>query len=295
MIQSVAVIGIGAMGARMARRIQKAGFELTVCDRNDQALAAFGKAGARITKTPADCAGADLVVIMVSTPDQMRDVVLGPQGLVAGLSGQRPPILAVMSTVPVESLQDLAQTLRPHGVRVIDAPVSGGAPRAEEGTLTIMMGGDRDDLATATPVFSCMGTQLFDCGELGAAQTMKIVNNILGIANAVFAAEAYRIAIEQGLDPAHVARVLEVSTGRNFLSADPDGLKAAFATMAQSRSSFASVASIMRKDIGLASEMAACAEGSYPALQGFKALVDALGDETLQNWRRVGGLPPDAA
>ena len=295
MIRSVAVIGVGAMGAPMARRLQAAGFELSVCDRNEAVTASFAQARARVATTPADCAGADLVIILVATPDQMRDVVLGERGLKAGLTSQRSPIVAVMSTVNADALESLAQALRPLGVRVIDAPVSGGVPAAEQGTLTIMTGGEAQDVEAARPVFASMGTQLIHCGALGAAQTMKIANNILGIANAVIAAEAYRLAAEHGLDLAHVSRVFEASTGRNFRSKDPAGPQAVYATAARDRAGFESLASIMRKDMGLAVELASRAQGAYPVVRGLKSLIESLGDETFANWRCVGGLPPDHA
>lgn len=296
MIHSVAVIGIGAMGAPMARRIQGAGFALTVCDRNEAALAPFSRAGASVTAVPADCAAADLVLVVVATPEQVNSVVLGPQGVAAGLSRlDRPhaPLLAVMSTVPAESIKALAQAVPTPRLRLIDAPVSGGVPRAEQGTLTILTGGETQDIEAAAPVFSCLGTHQFHCGAVGGAQTLKIINNILAMANAAVAGEAYRLALEQGLDLAHVAQVFDVSTGRNFLSADPAGPRAAYAAMVPDPAGFAALSAIMRKDLGLAVDLAAQAPGKYPVIRGLKALIDRLGDETYEHWRRIAGLPVD--
>lgn len=290
MIRSIAVIGIGAMGAPMARRIQVAGFDLTVCDRHADALQPFAAAGARIATTPAACAGTDLVLLMVATAEQVRDVVLGTHGILAGLQGLPAPTIAVMSTVPAEALLALADSVRPHGIQVIDAPVSGGVVRAERGTLTILTGGDARVVESAAPVFACLGKHRFHCGELGAAQTMKILNNILGIANAVIAAEVYRLASEKNLSMVHMAQVLELGTGRNFYSADPEGPRATYAAMTGDRRAFDALAAILSKDLGMACGLADTAAGEYPVIHGLKHLVEALGDETYTHWRRVGGF-----
>ncbi len=286
--QRVAVIGIGAMGAPMARRLLAAGFVLTLCDRDAQALAAFAQAGARIADTPAECAAANVVLVLVATPEQALQVTLGERGLLAGSSATKAPLLALMGTMPAAVAQQIGRELRPLGVRVIDAPISGGAQRAEQGTLAIMTGGDAADVAAASAVFDCFGQQRFHCGALGAGQTMKIVNNIVGISNAVLVGEALRLALEQGLDLAHVGRVLEASSGRNAFTMDAQGPQAGYAAKSSARAVFDSLAAIMRKDLQLAVEMAAGCAGEYPALRSMEAAVSALGDETFEHWRCIG-------
>jgi 3-hydroxyisobutyrate dehydrogenase len=292
MIRSVAVIGIGAMGAPMARRIQASGFALTVCDQNAAALRPFAESGARIAHKPYECSASDLVLLVVASHEQVRDVVLGEHGILIGAQGRLFPTLAVMSTVPAGYMQELAEVVEPLGLDLIDAPVSGGVVRAEQGTLTILTGGDARTVESVEPVFACLASHHVHCGELGAAQTMKIVNNILGIANAVIAAEAYGLALARGLDPIQVARVLEISTGRNFYSADPDGPRSTYAAMTGDRSAFDALSAILRKDLGLATALADTAASQYPVIHGLKDLIDSLGDETFAHWRRVGGFPP---
>ena len=296
MIRSVVVIGIGAMGAPISRRIQAAGLELTVCDRNHNVLASFARAGAKVTQKPSDCAGSDMIIILVATPEQMQEVIFGEHGLWLALKSERPPILLVMSTVPVAAFSEVRERLSPLGVRVIDAPVSGGAVRAENGTLTIMIGGEVADIDEIRPVLATLGNQLFHCGPAGSALTMKIVNNIICAANTVLTAEAYRLAIENGLDLTDTARVLDVSTGRNFLSADHAGVAAAFRAMASNRDNFDALLSILRKDVGLAVDMASLSGGAYPAIQGLMTIINSLGDETFRNWRYMSEAPshPDA-
>jgi 3-hydroxyisobutyrate dehydrogenase-like beta-hydroxyacid dehydrogenase len=290
-IRSVAVIGLGAMGAPMAQRVQAAGYELTVCERNPAALAPFVQGGAHIAATPADCAGADLVIVLVATPEQVQDVVLGAQGVCAGLGGSKSPILAIMSTVPADSVKRLGEVLRPRSVRVIDAPVSGGYSRAQEGTLTTMIGGDPDDVKAVDAVFSCFANNRFHCGALGAGETMKIINNMLGLANVVLAGEAYKLALNQGLDLADVARVVDVSSGRNAFSADPAGPQAKYATMTRDHEAFDSLMAIIRKDLHLAVETAAATGENYPALRSIEAVVAKLGEETFEDWLRIAKAP----
>jgi len=290
-IRSVAVIGLGAMGAPMARRVQEAGFDLTVCDRTEARLAPFAHAGARIASAPAECAAADLVIVLVATPGQVREAVLGERGVRAGLAGGLTPILAVMSTVPVAVIEQLEQALTPLGVRVIDAPVSGGVSRAEQGTLTIMTGGDSEDVEAAGVVFACLANHRFHCGGLGAGEALKIINNMLGLANVVLAAEAYKLALDQGLDLTDVARVLDVSSGRNAFSADPAGPQSKYASMTRDGEAFASLVAIMRKDLALAVDMASRTAGQYPALHAIEAVVASLGNETFTDWRRIADAP----
>ncbi|WP_275445901.1 NAD(P)-dependent oxidoreductase [Caballeronia zhejiangensis] len=290
MIRSVALIGAGAMGAPMARRILHAGFELTVCDRNRTALASLAQAGANVTTSPSECGGADMIVVVVATAAQMLDVVLGERGIGSGLGSAQGPLLAIMSTVSNDAMQQVRRALVPKGVRVLDAPVSGGVIRAQQGSLTIMTSGEAVDIDAARPVFETMGNRLFTCGGPGAAMTMKIVNNILGVANAVIAGEAYRLAEENGLDLVDTARVLDVSTGRNFMSANPEGVRAAYASMVPDREAFASLLSIMRKDIGLAADLTSGSPGAYPAIAGLMSIVGSIGDETFATWTRLGDL-----
>lgn len=287
MIRSVAVIGAGAMGAPMARRILDAGFELTVCDRNPTVLASFAQSGAKVTTTPSECGGADMIIIVVASAGQMLEVVLGDRGIRSGLVPGRRTLLAIMSTVSNKAMQEVREALGPMDVPVVDAPVSGGVIRAEQGSLTIMMGGDAADIDAATPVFETMGNRLFTCGGPGAGMTMKIVNNILGVANAVIAAEAFRLAQENELHLIDTARVLDESTGRNFMSANPDGVRTAYASMVPDREAFGSLLSIMRKDIGLAVDLASGSQGAYPAIAGLMSIVESIGDETFATWTHL--------
>jgi 3-hydroxyisobutyrate dehydrogenase len=231
-IQSVAVIGAGAMGDPIARRIHEGGYKLTVCDKNEDVLTRFAQLGARVTSKAADCASSEVVIVLVATGPQLRDVVLGPGGLQSGLVDGNSPVVAVMGTVSIATILEFQDSVRRSGLRVIDAPISGGVSGAENGTLTVMMGGETADIEFVRPVFSRLAGQLFHCGRVGSAQLMKIINNIVCIANVFISAEAYRLALEHGLNLAETAGVLDVSTGRNFVSADRAGVSSLYATIA---------------------------------------------------------------
>jgi 3-hydroxyisobutyrate dehydrogenase len=290
---SIAVIGIGAIGAPIARRLKAGGFDLWVCDTNKAATDPFLAENVKVAAKPSDCAGADVVLIVVSTPDQAMDAILGECGVVAGVQEVRSPIIAVISTISAQVVRDIAHRLRDTRVRLIDAPVSGGGCGAEAGALTMLTGGNESDIEAAKSVFDQLATTRIHCGPLGSAQTLKIINNSLGIANTIIAGEAYRLAIEQGIAPALASEVFEACSGRNARSKDPAGPQTGYVELARTRAAYDGIRAITRKDLGLALEMAAHTKGDYPALTAIKSLVDSLASETFETWRRIAGLPPD--
>ena len=278
MPRSVAVVGVGRLGSPVARRLVSAGFEVTVCDSDESAMASL-----------ADCAAADVVVVLVATPDQVRDVVLGPDGVMVGRSGPHAPAVVVMSTVAPATVQDLGQRLREQHVPLIDAPVSGGPRRAEDGTLTVMIGGDEVDVEPVRPVLSAVGSRLFPCGPVGAAQLVKLVNNAICAANVVISAEAYHLASRAGMAPTDIAHVLDTGTGRNFLSAGEVTPEAYYALWTEGgRGGFESWRAIIRKDVGLALDLAADSPHQYPALNQLLAMLDSMGEETFGIWQELG-------
>lgn len=281
----VAVIGAGDIGGPIARRLCAAGFMVTVCDRDERRLDALRGSVARTTDTASDCAGADVALLLVANGAQVRDAVLGPRGL-ASEEGPLPAIV-VMSTVAPRTVTRLAVDLASRGAHVMDAPVSGGAARADNGTLTIMVGGEAVD--SVRPILEALAARVIPCGPLGSGQFVKILNNIVCHSNTVLLAEAFALAARQGLDPAAVAAVLEVSTGRNYLTAEPERVAAAYSGFARDRPSFDALLSIMRKDLRLAVELASAASIAAPMLRALAASASGLGDETYLTWTDVGG------
>ena len=206
----------------------------------------------------------------------------------SGLSPQRSPIVAVMSTVGRMAVMDLQRSFRPFGMRFLDAPISGGSVRAEAGTLAMMVGGDDCDVEEVRPVLECLGTHVFHCGPVGAAQTIKVINNIIGGINTLMTAETYRLALEYGMSLSEITCVLDVSTGRNWLSADSREVGVSFAEWTSERRRFDSLMTIMHKDFDLARELLPDSKGGYPVVEALMSILDLLGEETFENWREIG-------
>jgi 3-hydroxyisobutyrate dehydrogenase len=211
----VAVVGVGNMGAPMAACIAKAGHTVTVFDcsaeRAQQVAAAHDCHAAATLK---DLAGADFVVTMLPTGQVVSDLYLRD-----GLAGHlRSGTIAIdMSSSEPSGTRRLGAELAQRGIVLIDAPVSGGVPRAALGTLAIMIGGD-DPAAIdrARPVLRTMGDRLFDTGGLGTGHAMKALNNFVAAAGFAACAEALIAGERFGLDPGRMVEILNVSTGRNF-------------------------------------------------------------------------------
>ena len=207
-MRRVAFCGLGRMGAPMAARLLGAGHEVTVWNRTAARAAALVDQGAVAALTPADAAaGAELIVTMLSNPQALDDVVLGPEGVAAGVSSGA--ALIEMSTVGPDAVRALGARL-PDGVAMIDAPVLGSIPQATDGTLKIFVGGDRAVFDSCRPVLEAMGSPRH-LGPLGAGASMKLVANSTLGALMCGLAEALALADALGLDEAAVLDLLAES------------------------------------------------------------------------------------
>lgn len=166
------------MGAPMARNILAKGHSLIVCDVVPEAVASLAAAGAIAALTPREvAAGAEIVITMLPDAPDVERVALGTDGIVAGL---RPGSVYVdMSTIDPATTRRIGAAIAAKGAAMIDSPVGKTADAAVAGTLTLMVGGPADVIARCRPLLDCMGTDFFHCGELGAGQTMKLLNNLL--------------------------------------------------------------------------------------------------------------------
>ena len=211
----VAVVGVGNMGAPMAACIAKAGHAVTVFDSSpERAQQVAAACGGQAAATLKDLAGADFIVTMLPTGQVVADLYLRD-----GLAGQlRSGTIAIdMSSSDPSGTRRLGAELAKRGIVLIDAPVSGGVPRAASGTLAIMIGGDDPAaIARARPVLGTMGDRLFDTGGLGTGHAMKALNNFVAAAGFAACAEALIAGERFGLDPGRMVEILNVSTGRNF-------------------------------------------------------------------------------
>jgi 3-hydroxyisobutyrate dehydrogenase len=212
---NVAFIGVGAMGAPMAACIARSGMTVTVYDSAHERAARVGaEHRCRVAAGLDDLALAEFVVTMLPTGQIVRDLYLR-EGLAEKLG--RGAIAIDMSSSNPTGTRALGAALADFGIVLLDAPVSGGVPRAAEGALTIMMGGDdKKAIERARPVLRTMGDHLFDTGGLGSGHAMKALNNFVAAAGFAACAEALLAGQRFGLDPRRMVEILNVSTGRNF-------------------------------------------------------------------------------
>jgi 3-hydroxyisobutyrate dehydrogenase len=212
--ETIGFVGLGNMGAPMARRLAGAGYRLIVADAVPAAVEKF-RAG-----TKADVAaslkdlGAACRLIITMLPDGkiVRSVLMGESGIAAGLTPGA--IVIDMTSASPVGTRELGVELAARGISLLDAPVSGGVGRAAEGKLSIMAGGDPEVLARCKPILETMG-QVFLTGAAGSGHAMKALNNYLSAANLAIAADAVLAGERFGLDPDLMIRIFNASTGRN--------------------------------------------------------------------------------
>jgi len=178
----VGFIGLGSQGGPMARRIVDAGFPTTLWARRPASLEPFADTAATVAGSPAELAAAsDLVCLCVVGDDDVKEVLNGQTGVLAGLASGG--IVAIHSTVHPDTCREVAESAAKQGISVIDAPVSGGGPAVEEGKLLVMTGGDEDVVERCRPVFATYADPIVHLGPLGSGQITKILNNLLFSAN----------------------------------------------------------------------------------------------------------------
>jgi 3-hydroxyisobutyrate dehydrogenase-like beta-hydroxyacid dehydrogenase len=202
-----AVIGLGPMGAPIARNLLKAGYQTTVWNRSEEPLEEFRGTKAVIADDPVDIQ-ADVLLSVLPDVDQLRQVLSqGPRPLASALNPGT--YLLVMSTSSPFKVRLLAEDLRAQGVVVMDAPMSGGDSGAREGTLSIMVGGSETDFEYVRPLLLTIGSTVLHMGPLGSGSTAKLCNQIVVAGTLAALAESYGLAARAGLDPADLTEVLQ--------------------------------------------------------------------------------------
>jgi 3-hydroxyisobutyrate dehydrogenase-like beta-hydroxyacid dehydrogenase len=246
----VGFAGLGRMGTPMARRVLEAGFPLTVWNRSPERLEALTSLGARAADTPRALAeGAEIVITMVADADALRAVLHGDDGMLAGVGPGS--IVIDTSTIGPAAAIELSEAVTRHGAQWIDAPVSGSTVLAENGQLTLMIGGERAAIDRAEPVLETLSQKRFHLGDAGAGAAMKLaVNSVVAVLNEAVA-EGLVLAERAGISPEDAYDVLAggavaaplVAYKRDaFLR--PDETPVAFTV------------DLMRKDLRLALELA---------------------------------------
>jgi 3-hydroxyisobutyrate dehydrogenase-like beta-hydroxyacid dehydrogenase len=209
----VGFLGLGIMGSRMAANVRRAGFPLTVWTHTaGKAERWASEHDAVAMSTPAEVAAAsEIVVSMVVDGGQVESVLLGPGG---AIEAAHPQLLCVdMSTISPADTRRIGAALRAAGVAMLDAPVTGSSPRAEDGTLTIMVGGEPADFERARALLEEMGRLIVHVGPLGQGEMLKLINNALGAANAGALGEALVLAQATGVDLDALVRVVGAGSG----------------------------------------------------------------------------------
>lgn len=196
----IGFIGLGIMGRPMAKNLCKAGYEVVCCDHHPEnvqdVVAAGATAAANGREVAAQCG---LIITMVPNSPQVRDVVLGKDGI---LEGAKPgTILVDMSSIAPLASREICAACAEKGVKMLDAPVSGGEPKAIDGTLAVMAGGDKDLFEQVKPILSCMASSVVYCGGIGAGNTTKLANQVIVALNIAAVSEAFMLATQAGVDP----------------------------------------------------------------------------------------------
>ena len=277
--RKVAFLGLGVMGWPMAGHLALAGHTVTVFNRTAakaqawvQAFAATGRA--HHASTPREAAqGADIVLMCVGNDDDVRSVVLGPDGALAGM--QSGSILIDHTTASAQLARELYATAQQQGVAFVDAPVSGGQAGAQNGQLTIMCGGDEAAFATAEPVMACVGRAVTLMGPSGSGQLTKMVNQICIAGLVQGLSEAVAFGQKAGLDMDKALQVIGKGAAQSW-QLDNRG-----STMVRDEFNFGFAVDWMRKDLGLVLQEA--------QRNGARLPVTALVDQFYADVQAQGG------
>ncbi|NTA39432.1 NAD(P)-dependent oxidoreductase [Agrobacterium salinitolerans] len=204
----VALIGAGAMGGAIGTRLIETGNQLTVFDLNAEKVAALTNLGAQSAGTAAEAASvSDVVILSLNSPKIVRIAVFGKDGVAAGA---KPGTLIIdMSSIDPEATKELAADAAGKGLRWVDSPLSGGAPKALIGQLTLMAGGSDKDVADAHRVLRHVASNYTHMGPCGAGQTTKLINQVLCGLNFLAVAEATQLALDAGVDAAKIPQALK--------------------------------------------------------------------------------------
>jgi 2-hydroxy-3-oxopropionate reductase len=207
MIKKIGFIGLGIMGRHMVKNLLKAGYSVTVYDIADAAVEEGVKAGAVKASSPADAAAqAEMIITMLPNSPHVKEAILGKKGVIEGV---KPGSLVVdMSSIDPIISKEIAGELSKKNINMMDAPVSGGEPKAIEGTLSIMVGGREEDFVKAEPVLKTMGTSVQRVGEIGAGNVTKLANQIIVALNIAAMSEAMVLATKAGVDPELVFKAI---------------------------------------------------------------------------------------
>jgi 3-hydroxyisobutyrate dehydrogenase-like beta-hydroxyacid dehydrogenase len=246
----VAVIGLGTMGAPMARHLIDAGHQVTVHNRTREREEPLSALGAARAATPAEAAnGADAVLTCVSDTPDLEHVLLGPDGVADGLASGG--LVVDCSTVSPSATADMAARLGERGIGMVDAPVSGGSEGAEKGTLTIFCGGADSDIARAGEILNAFGSRITHLGPSGAGQMAKAVNQVMIAGTYASVGEGIALAQAAGLPMPELLEALSAGAAASWVLTNRAG------NMVDDSYPLGFKLALHRKDLGIALDEAA--------------------------------------
>jgi 3-hydroxyisobutyrate dehydrogenase len=275
-IKTVGFIGIGNMGRPMAANLVKGGYQVIAYDADAARAAQFAKeVGAKSAATLAELGkNVDAIVTMLPTGKEVRACLLEAEGGALAANLPKGALVIDMSSADPVGTRATHADLAKRGLAFVDAPVSGGVPRATDGSLAIMIGGEAAAVAAAKPVLSKMGTRLFEVGGPGNGHAMKALNNFVAGTGFIAVSEAVLVGKRFGLDPAVMIDVMNVSTGKNFNTENvmkQQVISGAFA------SGFA--LGLLAKDVGIAADLARAIDVDSPLTRLSSALLGEARDK----------------
>ena len=258
MTASVGVIGLGAMGAGMARSLRRHGCNVHVFDVHDQAAQAFAQDGGVACASPAELAAhCDVIVSVVVNAAQTESVLFGADGCAAAM--KRGSVFVMCSTVDPNWSIALEARLAGQGILYLDAPISGGAAKAASGQMTMMTSGTPAAYAAVGPLLDAMASQVYRLGEsAGAGSKVKIINQLLAGVHIAAAAEAMALGLREGVDPAALYEVITHSAGNSWM------FENRMAHVLSGDYTALSAVDIFVKDLGLVLDMARASKFPLP-------------------------------
>ena len=249
-MDKVAFLGLGTMGAAMAANIARAGYPLTVWNRTADRAPELDDLGVTRATTPAAAvADTPIVVICVSDTPDVEAILFGTDGVAEAARAET--LIIDCSTIAPSGSWAFAARLRERGLRMVDAPVSGGSEGAKNATLTIFVGGDERDVEHARPILGALGRTITHVGPIGAGQAVKAVNQVILAGAYLGVAEGIVLAIKAGLDVEQVVAALGGGAAQSWVLANRSG------RMIENDYPLGFKVALHRKDLGIALELAA--------------------------------------
>lgn len=271
-MQRVAFLGLGTMGAAMAANLARAGFAVAAWNRTPGRAPELQELGVTMASSPAEAASsAEIVVICVSDTPDVEAVLFGPDGVAA--AARAGTLIIDCSTIAPAGSWDFAARLHERGLRMVDAPVSGGSEGARNATLTIFVGGNEGDVELARPILNALGRTITHVGPIGAGQAVKAVNQVILAGTYLGVAEGIVLAIKAGLDAEQVVAALGGGAAQSWVLANRSG------RMIDNDYSLGFKVALHRKDLGIALDLA----GQLGAVLPISALAAQLENGLIAN------------